>query len=156
MKNIFFEIHGSALDSFEVIICKIQISIILVLKVGKLGWIEYVDKDVFTALTCLGFHLEHKVNKQAYTNVFDSLLFFVFSQRKKKSREKSIQYTRVFCAMKLQMHLYVESFLWIEFENKFFYLLFGCSWAISEAFLKGHFLVFDLRITRSVAKRSCP
>ena len=80
MKNIFFEIHGSALDSFEVIICKIQISIILVLKVGKLGWIEYVDKDVFTALTCLGFHLEHKVNKQAYTNVFESLLFFVFSQ----------------------------------------------------------------------------
>ena len=145
MKNIFFEIHGRALDSFEVIICKIQISIILVLKVWKLGWIEYVDKDVFTALTCLGFHLEHKVNKEAYTNVFQSLLLFVFFSKvywKKKSREKSIPYTRVFCAVKLQMHLYVESFLWIEFGNKFFYLLFGCLWDISEPFLKGHFFSF--------------
>ena len=69
-------------------------------------------------------------------------LFFPKVYWKKKSREKSIQYTRVFCAMKLQMHLYVESFLWIEFENKFFYLLFGCLWDISEPFLKGHFFSF--------------
>ena len=33
------------------------------LKVGILGWIEYIDKDVLTALTYLGFHVEYKVNK---------------------------------------------------------------------------------------------
>ena len=32
---------------------------------------EYIDKDVFTALTYLGFHLEDKVNKhiQMFSNV---------------------------------------------------------------------------------------
>ena len=42
--------------------CKVQNSIILILKFGKLGWIKYVDKDVFIALTCFVFHLEHNVN----------------------------------------------------------------------------------------------
>ena len=33
------------------------------IKVGKLGRMEYIDKDIFTELTYLGFYLEHKVNK---------------------------------------------------------------------------------------------
>ena len=32
---------------------------------------------------------------------------------------------------------FAESFLWIEFENNFFYLLFGCLWARSEPSLRG-------------------
>ena len=43
----------------------------LILKVGKLGRIEYIDKDVFTTLTYHGFYLEHKVNM--HTNIFQSL-----------------------------------------------------------------------------------
>ena len=53
LKNIFFEIHRSALDSVDVTIFKTQNFIILILKFGKLGWIEHIDKDVFTALTYL-------------------------------------------------------------------------------------------------------
>ena len=41
--------------------CKVQNSIILILKFGKLGWIKYVDKDVFIAVNCFGFHLEHNI-----------------------------------------------------------------------------------------------
>ena len=59
-KNIFFEIHKSALDSVDVTIFKVQILIISILKVEKLGWIEYIAKDVFTALTYLGFILNKK------------------------------------------------------------------------------------------------
>ena len=72
MKNIFFEIHECALDSVDVTFGKVQNSIILILKVGKLGWIEYIDKDVFTGLTYLGFHREHKVNKcmQMFSKVY--------------------------------------------------------------------------------------
>ena len=33
------------------------------IKVGKLGRMEYIDKDIFTELIYLGFYLEHKVNK---------------------------------------------------------------------------------------------
>ena len=63
LKYIFFEIHESSLDSTDLTICKVQNSIILIAKVGKLECIEYIDRDVFTALTYLGFHHEEKVNK---------------------------------------------------------------------------------------------
>ena len=43
------------------------------LKVGKLEWIEYIDKGVFTELTYFGFHLEHDVNKYIQ-NFFQSFL----------------------------------------------------------------------------------
>ena len=42
VKYIFFEIKASALDNDDVTICKVQISIILILKVGELGRIEYI------------------------------------------------------------------------------------------------------------------
>ena len=63
MKNIFFEIRKNALEVVDVTIFKEQNSIILILKFGKLGQVEYVDKGVFTALTYLGFHLQQKVSK---------------------------------------------------------------------------------------------
>ena len=69
IEKYFFKIHNivlSALDSVDVAICKLQKSIFLTWskeKVEKLRWIEYIDKDVFTALTYLGFHLKHKVIK---------------------------------------------------------------------------------------------
>ena len=31
------------------------------LKAGKLDWIEYTDRGIFTALTYPGFHAEHEV-----------------------------------------------------------------------------------------------
>ena len=72
MKNIFFEIHECALDSVDVTFRKVQNSTLLILKVGKLGRIEYVDRDIFTGLTYLGFHLEHKVSKcmQMFSKVY--------------------------------------------------------------------------------------
>ena len=57
----------------DVTIYKLQNLIILILKVGKLGWIEYIDKGVFTALTYLGFHHESKANK--------NIQIFCFSAR---------------------------------------------------------------------------
>ena len=63
MKNIFFEIRKNALEVVDVTIFKAQNSIILILKFGKLGRVEYVDKGVFTALTYLGFQLQQKVSK---------------------------------------------------------------------------------------------
>ena len=62
------------LCNVDVTICKVQNSIISTLKVGKLGWIEYIDKDVCTALTYFGFHIEHKVAK--YTQMFSKVYFF--------------------------------------------------------------------------------
>ena len=41
-KYIFFEIHETALDSVDIIICKMKNSIKLILEVGKLGQIEYI------------------------------------------------------------------------------------------------------------------
>ena len=70
----FFEIHKNALDGVDLTICKAHNSITLILKVEKLGWIEYTDRDIFTASAYLGFHLERKVNKYI-TNVFQSLFF---------------------------------------------------------------------------------
>ena len=60
----YFEIYESPLDSANVTICKVQSSIISMSKVGRLRWIEYIDRDVFTVLKFLGFHHEHKVNKR--------------------------------------------------------------------------------------------
>ena len=54
----FFEIHESDLDSVDV--TKFDHFSI---KIGKLGWMEYIDKDIFTELTYLSFYLEHKVTK---------------------------------------------------------------------------------------------
>ena len=65
IKKYFFEIHESALDSVDITICKVQHSTILILKVGKLVRIEYIDKDVY---------LEHKENKNIKM-FFQSLLF---------------------------------------------------------------------------------
>ena len=70
----FFEIHESALDSANVI-CKVQSSIILILKVGKLRWIKYTYEDVFAALTYPSFHHEHKVNK--YMQMFSKVSCFL-------------------------------------------------------------------------------
>ena len=53
--DCFFEIHESALDNADTTICKVQNSIILTLKVRKLGWIECLDKDVFITLTLTWF-----------------------------------------------------------------------------------------------------
>ena len=61
MLYFFFEIGENALDIVDITVCKVKNYIISILKVGKLGWIEYIDTDVFTAF--LGFHLEHKVSK---------------------------------------------------------------------------------------------
>ena len=41
IEKYFFEIHKSALDSVDVTTFKVQNLIILILKVGKLGWMEY-------------------------------------------------------------------------------------------------------------------
>ena len=38
---------------------------------------------------------------------------------------------------KFKMPPLAESFLWVEFANNCFYLLFGCSWAKFEPFLRG-------------------
>ena len=73
-KIFFFEKHESTLESIDVTICKAQNSDILILKLGKVGLIEYVDKEVFTTLTYLGFHLEHKVNK--YIQMFQKFIVF--------------------------------------------------------------------------------
>ena len=68
-KNIFLRFtYKSACYNVNVTICKVKNSIILISKVGKLGWIEYIDKDVFTALAYLGFDFEHNVNK--YVEIF--------------------------------------------------------------------------------------
>ena len=53
--DCFFEIHESALGNADTTICKVQNSIILILKVRKLGWIECLDKDVFITLTLTWF-----------------------------------------------------------------------------------------------------
>ena len=45
-KRFFWDLQR-ALDSVNVTICKVQNSIILILKVGKPGGIEYIDKDVY-------------------------------------------------------------------------------------------------------------
>ena len=68
-------IHKGALDSADVTIYKVQISIISILKIGKLGWIEYIDRDIFTALTYLDFHHEHKVSK--YIQMFSKVYCFL-------------------------------------------------------------------------------
>ena len=75
IERYFFETRKSALDSVDsvdITVCKVQNSTILILKFGKLGWIEYTDNDVFTALTYLGFHLDHEVKKyiQMFSKVY--------------------------------------------------------------------------------------
>ena len=80
LKNILFWDSRKCFRQCRCKICKVQNSIILISKVGKLGWIDYIDKDVFAALTYLGFHLEHKVNK--YIQMFskaDCFLAFALS-----------------------------------------------------------------------------
>ena len=47
------------------------------IKVGKLGRMEYIDKDIFTELTYLGFYLEHKV-KILYIQIANHFPKFVF------------------------------------------------------------------------------
>ena len=54
-----FEIHESALDSTNIKIFSVQILIILVLKIGKVRGIEFIDRDAFTVLTYFGFY--HKI-----------------------------------------------------------------------------------------------
>ena len=71
----FFEIHESALDSAEVTVCKVQISTILLLKIGTLGRIEYILRDIFNVLTYLGSHHEYKVNK--YIQMFYKVYGFL-------------------------------------------------------------------------------
>ena len=93
---MFFEIHRSALDSVDVTIFKVQNSIILILKIGKLGWIEYIDKDAFTELIYLDFHLEQKVNKYIQMHPKDFLFFsrrslFVGWSRKLKVQRANCQ-----------------------------------------------------------------
>ena len=77
IEKYLFEARESALDSVDsadISVRKLQSSIILILKFGKLGWIEYTDKDAFTVLTYLGFHLDHKVNK--YIQMFPKFIVF--------------------------------------------------------------------------------
>ena len=56
-KYIFWELQ-SALDITDVAIFKAQNSMIWKVKFGEFGWIEYIDKDVFTALAYLAFRPE--------------------------------------------------------------------------------------------------
>ena len=69
----FLRFHENVSDIVNITICKVKNSIISILKVGKLGWIEYIDKDIFTAFP--GFHLEHKVNK--YIQMFSKVYCFL-------------------------------------------------------------------------------
>ena len=75
------EIHASALDSVDVTIFKVQNSIIFISKVLKLGWIEYIDKNVITALTYLGFHVEQKVNKHIQVYCFLAYTLFLLADQ---------------------------------------------------------------------------
>ena len=74
VKTFFFEIHGSALGSVDIAIFKVQNLMILTVKVGKVELIEYTDREAFTALTYIGFHHEHKVNK--YTQMLFKVYYF--------------------------------------------------------------------------------
>ena len=106
------------LCNVDVTICKVQNSIILTLKVGKLGWIEYIDKDVCTALTYFGFHIEHKVAKyiQMFSKVyfFSTRSFFVGWSRKLKYTEQILQ----------RYHRILADFSQILLTTTFFLLFF--------------------------------
>ena len=87
LKNICFKNRESALDSVDVTIFNVQNSIILIFKIGNLGWIEYIDKNVFTALTYLGFYLEQKVNKYIQVCFLARALFLFADQVSQKYTE---------------------------------------------------------------------
>ena len=81
IEKYFVEIHKSDLDRVDVTIFKAQNSIILISKARKLRWIEYIDKNVFTALTYLGFNLEHKVNKSIQVDCFLARALFLLAEQ---------------------------------------------------------------------------
>ena len=72
--RIFFFWDSWKCFSVVVAICKVQNSIILTLKVGEPGLIEYIDRDIFTTVICIGFNHEYKVNK--YLQIFFQVYYF--------------------------------------------------------------------------------
>ena len=114
IEKYFFEIPKSVLDIVDETIFKVQNSIILILKVGKLMWTEYIDKNVFAALTYFGFHLEQKL-----ANIYK---FIVFSHALFVGRSGKLKVHRANCQTIL---LYASRFSTdIVSNGNIFFLLF--------------------------------
>ena len=74
-KILLFETHESTSNSFRRNNLQCPKIDDFNIKSWKARVIEYIDKDVFTSLTYLVFHIEHKVRK--YIQMFSTHFFFV-------------------------------------------------------------------------------
>ena len=147
IKKYFFEIHESALDSVDITICKVQHSTILILKVGKLVRIEYIDKDVY---------LEHKENKNIQM-FFQSLLFLAraLSLSRKLKLHRTNSHSTYHISLDFQYMLLATATFYFSFASlvSFVFLFSLVSFVFCLCFLFETNIYSDKHLAMRVSKK---